>query len=30
MEVPSAATPAYTVLLVGPDGSTREFATHGD
>lgn len=29
MEVPSGATPAYSVLLVAKDGTTSEFARHG-
>jgi hypothetical protein len=29
MEVPSGATPGYSVLLVATDGTTREFARHG-
>ena len=30
MEVPSGETPKYSVLLVKRDGSTVEYATHGD
>ena len=30
MEVPSGATPGYAVLLVADDGTTSEFARHGD
>ena len=30
MEMPDGATPAYDVLLVLPDGTTRVWATHGD